>query len=407
MTPLLNPQPLPPMESGEPVLDFAIRREVPDFSLDVRLHLAHPGITVLFGPSGSGKTSLLHILAGLIRPQSGYIRLAGKPIYDARDGIFMPPHRRQIGYVFQEPRLFPHLSVKDNILYAWRRRGRQARSAIAFEDMVTLLGLQNLLTRRPAFLSGGEKQRTAIARALMGNPQLLLMDEPLANLDERLKNELLLYIEALHQKTQIPILYVTHDIEEVFRLADQAVLIERGQLKAAGSLGEIAGGWELASLLPGFEPVSMLPAQRIAGPDTTGLSHFAIPGGELLLPAEAENATRGRLMIRASDISLSLQPVSGISILNQIPVRIAAIDIAPSPPGRDLNAGKSHEAVGPFLYLRLALSAGDGGPDTTSSLLARISRKSVESLALQEGQPVYALIKSAALTRPLFESPIS
>ena len=222
------------------MLEVRAKHRLGVFQLDVELVAPTGGIVALFGRSGAGKTSLVNMLAGLLRPTEGRIALNGTVLFDSAARIDLPPERRRLGYVFQEGRLFPHLDVRGNLLYGFRRVPAAER-AIRLEQIVELLGIGPLLRRRPASLSGGEKQRVAIGRALLANPRLLLMDEPLASLDATRKAEILPFIEQLRDKLRLPIVYVSHDMGEIVRLADTVVLLADGRVTAIGSAEQVLG----------------------------------------------------------------------------------------------------------------------------------------------------------------------
>lgn len=222
------------------MLEVRAKHRLGVFQLDVELVAPTGGIVALFGRSGAGKTSLVNMLAGLLRPTEGRIALNGTVLFDSAARIDLPPERRRLGYVFQEARLFPHLDVRGNLLYGFRRVPAAER-AIRLEQIVELLDIGPLLRRRPGSLSGGEKQRVAIGRALLANPRLLLMDEPLASLDATRKAEILPFIEQLRDKLRLPIVYVSHDMGEIIRLADTVVLLADGRVTAIGSAEQVLG----------------------------------------------------------------------------------------------------------------------------------------------------------------------
>ncbi|KAA5605796.1 molybdenum ABC transporter ATP-binding protein [Roseospira marina] len=355
------------------------------FDLNARFEVPATGVTALFGPSGCGKTTVLRCMAGLTRLNDGVLRI-GADVW--QDGArFVPPHRRPIGYVFQEASLFPHLSVPNNLRYGQRRTRNGARP-VAFDDVVDLLGLARLLDRPTAVLSGGERQRVAIGRALLSQPRLLLMDEPLSALDRFSKDEILPYLETLHDRLDIPVLYVSHDIAEVERLADTLVLMDHGRAEAVGPLSALMADPALPlARLP--EAAEVLDAEVVEHDSAYGLATVAVPGGRLIVPADAGAVgTRHRLRIVANDVSLSRQPPAAAdsSILNVLPVRI----IGAEPTGAHL--------VTVFLLL--------GHDGTGAPLLARITRKSWDMLGLAAGQTVHAMVKGVALVdRPAPEPP--
>ena len=359
------------------MLDFDARWRAGAFSLEATFSTG-AGITALFGRSGAGKTTVLNLIAGLGRPASGRIAVGGRNLYDSSAGIDLPPHRRHVGYVFQEGRLLPHLTVEHNLLYGrfFARRRAGAGAASSFEHTVKLLGIGHLLERRPGALSGGEKQRAAIGRALLAGPSVLLFDEPLASLDTPRKAEILYYIERLRDDVRIPIVYVSHSLDEVVRLADSIVLLSEGRVLGTGSVREMMSRVELRPYLGRHEGGAVIEA-RVAGQDLdSGLARLEFGGGALEIPdVEALIGEQVRVRVRARDVSIALSRPSGLSIRNVLPGTVVELD------------GKE----GPSLDVQLDL----GG----TPLIARITRKSATELGLKPGLPVFALIKSVSIDR--------
>ena len=344
----------------------------PAFSLDVNLQLPACGVTALFGPSGSGKTTLLRCIAGLERAAGGRLVVNGERWQE--DDFFLPVHRRALGYVFQEASLFPHLTVQGNLEYGAKRSRGSNIAAADRNGIVELLGIDHLLGRRVQALSGGERQRVAIARALLAAPKLLLMDEPLAALDRERKREILPYLERLHDELDIPILYVSHAIDEVSRLADHLVLLEQGRAIASGSLAEISTRLDLP-LAHDADASVMIEATVGAHDRDYHLTRFDFPGGCVHAGLrELPLAHPARISIHARDVSIALTPVEDSSILNRLPAVIEAF------------ADARHPA-----HLLVRLDAG-GTP-----LLARITRRSCDQLRLCVGQRIWAQIKTVAL----------
>jgi molybdate transport system ATP-binding protein len=343
------------------------------FRLSARFSAA-PGLTALFGRSGSGKTTLVDIVGGLVKPDRGRVAVDGQVLVDTERGVFVPKHRRRIGYVFQDSRLFPHLSVQRNLLYGrWFNRpvnhAMGGGAAADLASVVELLGIGPLLERQPASLSGGEKQRVAIGRALLAHPQLLLMDEPLASLDEARRAEILPYIERLRDEAGVPILYVSHSVAEVARLATTVVILTEGKVTAVGPVGDIL------SQADSGDAGSVLEAVVDRHDESFQLTVLATPAGELQVPRlSAPVGATVRAFIRGRDVMLSLRPPEEISALNVLAGRIAAI----VPDGAQAE-------------VRLDCN---GAP-----LVARLTAKSVERLSLQPGKPVYAVIKSVSFER--------
>jgi molybdate transport system ATP-binding protein len=331
---------------------------------------AAPGLTALFGRSGSGKTTLVDIVGGLVRPDRGRVAVDGQVLVDTERGVFVPSHRRRIGYVFQDSRLFPHLSVRRNLLYG-RWFNREADSATDLASVVDLLGIGHLLERRPQSLSGGEKQRVAIGRALLAHPQLLLMDEPLAALDEARRAEILPYIERLRDERGVPILYVSHSVGEVARLATTVVILTDGKVTAVGPVADIL------PLADSGDGGSVLDATVARHDEAFQLSVLTSAAGELQVPRlSAPLGAPVRAYIRARDVMLSLKPPEEISALNVLAGRVAAVEAS---------------ANGAQAEVKLDCNG--------AALSARLTAKSVQRLALAPGKPVYAVIKSVSFER--------
>jgi len=341
-----------------------------EFCLDVDLTLPGTGVTVLFGHSGSGKTTLLRCVAGLERPTDGYLAVAGETWQDG--DRLIPTHQRPLGYVFQEASLFPHLSVAANLDFG-AKRSNSGGSKVDRAAILDLLGIGHLLQRRPDGLSGGEKQRVAIARALLTSPRLLLMDEPLAALDQARKNEILPYLDRLHNELSIPILYVTHSVEEASRLADHLVLMEGGQAIASGPFAETFPRLDLP-LQQGADAGAVLVA-TVAAHEADGLTRLAVAGSDLhlILPRRPEAiGSRLRLRVPARDITLTLSRHEDCSALNQLPGTVTGFV---EHDGMALVSLDIHGAL----------------------LLARISGRSRQRLGLEAGKAVWAQVKAMAL----------
>jgi molybdate transport system ATP-binding protein len=352
------------------------RGKLGEFSLDVEFAIPSRGVTALFGHSGCGKTAVLRCVTGLNRMTGSRLIVNGETWQDKTQ--FIPTHRRPLGYVFQEANLFPHLSVKRNLTYGLRRSSTR-EGGPDFDEIVDWLGLQTLLDRSPEKLSGGERQRVAIGRALMSGPEILLMDEPLAALDRFSKNDILPYLERLHDNLAIPVLYVSHDLAEIERLADHIVLMENGRVRAAGALVEVLS--DPALPLARMPDAAVIMEGSVKSYDEEyGLSTMAVSGGTLIVPGRiGETGSTHRLRISASDVGLcrSRTP-EGSSILNGPVARITTSEVA------------NQQQVTVFLKL------GDEG--NGADLLARITRKSWDTLGLEHGDMVHALIKGVALT---------
>ncbi len=341
-----------------------------DFRLEVELELPARGVSGIFGRSGCGKTSLLRAIAGLEPTVVGELRVNGETWQAA--GAFLPPHRRAVGYVFQEPSLFAHLSVRGNLEYGLKRLHR-AQRRVALERAVELLGIESLLDRRPQGLSGGERQRVAIARALAVSPSLLLLDEPLASLDETGKQSILPCLEALHRELDIPVLYVSHARSEIARLADRLVLMEQGRVRACGPVAELFARLDL-SLAREPDTAAVIEARVVAHDERYRVNFLEFPGGRFVVAGEPlpRGETR-RLQVLARDVSITLERQQQTSILNIFPARIEEM--------------AEHGSA----QVTLKLMLGE------VPLLSRITRKSAAELGLRPGLRVYAQIKSVAL----------
>lgn len=345
--------------------------DYPGFALDVDLGLPGRGVTALFGHSGSGKTTFLRIIAGLECAPGGLLSVNGDVWQDS--GRFVPTWQRPLGYVFQEASLFPHLSVQANLQYG-QRRVPAAQRRVSLDQAVFLLDIGHLLARKPDRLSGGERQRVGIARALATSPRLLLMDEPLAALDHALKQEILPYLERLHDELDIPVLYVSHAPDEVARLADHIVVMEGGAVVAAGPLTDTLARLDLPIKL-GEDAGVVLDAIVAARDKEWHLAHMEFAGGRVWVRDQGlpvGHAARVRILAR--DVSLARAPVAGTSILNTLPaVVMERVDDA-------------HPAL-----TLVKLRVGE------SPLLARLTRRSAHALELTPGQAIYAQIKAVAL----------
>lgn len=342
---------------------------------ELRIDFEAPaGVTALFGQSGAGKTTVINAVAGLLTPQAGRIVLSGETLFDDKARVNLPVHRRRLGYVFQDGRLFPHLSVRQNLTYGQRFAPRGA-SGPALADVADLLGLTALLDRRPGALSGGEKQRVAFGRALLARPRMLLMDEPLAALDAARKEEILPYLERLRDQSGLPILYVSHSVAEVARLATTVVVLEAGRVARAGPAEQVLSDPAMVRQFGLREAGAVLPAE-IARHYDDGLTELAVSGGRLLLPQMDRPAgTRTRVRILAHDVIVADRPPEGLSALNVLPGTVVTL----------------REGQGPGVIVQIQC-----GEDR---LLARITRRSAEALGLVPGKPVYAVIKTVSIAR--------
>jgi len=371
--------------TADPIIAARFAGQLGAFNIDVAIAAPMLGVTALFGPSGCGKTTILRCIAGLQR-LPGSLSVGGEVWQDDARGIFRAPHERPIGYVFQEASLFAHLSVKANLLFGQKRALKAGtREEIRLADVVDLLGIGHLLDRAPANLSGGERQRVAVGRALLSQPRLLLMDEPLSALDRITKDEILPYFEALHAQLSIPVIYVSHDISEVERLADALVLLEKGCVLATGALSDLEADPSLP-LVHAPEAAVILEGSVASIDETYGLTRLSVPGGSVIVPGRRGpvGAAR-RLRISASDVSFVHEPPTATTILNCLPVRILTVD------------RQDVDGVQMNVVARLEDAQSEGKGDEGARIVARVTRKSQEALGLAPGVRTFAQIKSVAL----------
>jgi molybdate transport system ATP-binding protein len=359
-------------------LRIRLRMPRADFLLDVDLHLSGRGITVLFGPSGSGKTSLLRAVAGLDRPRAALVRLGRDTWQDDEQGTWVPTHQRPLGVVFQEASLFDHLDVMGNLRFGLVRAARSGRGQAALrqglEQAVALLGIDHLLQRRTHTLSGGERQRVAIARALATGPRLLLLDEPLSALDAARRQDILPWLERLRDQAQVPMLYVTHSVEELARLADQVVVLHQGRVQAQGPVSRVMADVK-GPLAQGEDASALLEAVIEERDPEWQLSRARFEGGVLWLrDAGVPIGGAVRLRVLARDVSLAVEEPRGVSVQNIVRVEVESINDGAHPS-----------------QVLVALRCGQ------LRLLSRITRRAAHELALEPGLTVWAMIKAVAV----------
>ncbi len=353
------------------MISVALRHAYPGFALDAAFAVPAAGTTVLFGPSGCGKTTIIAAIAGLLRPDGGRVVVDGVTLCDVAAGISVAVERRRLGVVFQESRLFPHLSVRGNLRFGLRRA---ASGPVRIADIVDLLGLAALLDRRPHSLSGGERQRVAIGRALLSQPRLLLMDEPLASLDAAMKAEILPFLARLRAAMAIPIVYVTHAMDEVARLADHVVLLERGRVRFAGTLEEAAARGDLP--IAQRDDAAAILTLEVAGHDEKRRLS-CLKFGETVLQVPLLVAKTGesvRIRVPAREVILATSYPIGISLHNIVPGTVRAV---------------TEDAARHAALVEIAV-----GP---KCLIARVTPDAVSRLGLRPGIPVLALIKAMAI----------
>ncbi len=351
-------------------LSVRLQHDLPDIRLDLSFD-APPGVTVLFGRSGSGKTTVVNAVAGLLRPKAGRVSVDGWELFDTEKGLWLPPHKRRLGYIFQEGRLFPHLNVRQNLAYGRWFAPRGARRENP-DRVVEMLGIGHLLDRRPAGLSGGEKQRVAIGRALLASPRLILADEPLAALDDARKSEILPYFETLRDEVSVPILYVTHSAAEVARLATSVVALQDGKSVRHGPASEVLSDPSVAPA--GVRAVGAVLQVKVSRHHTDGLTELNAGGTSLYLPHIPHQVGETlRIRIPAQEVILSRTRPVGLSALNILEGTVETI--------------RSGEGPGAIVSVKTPAGA----------VLARITRRSVEALELEPGRPCYAVVKTVAL----------
>lgn len=353
------------------MLKFVCRKKYPDTQIDISFDSSSTLITGLFGRSGSGKTSVINMIAGLTEPDEGVIEAAGRTLYDKSRNINIPAPMRRIGYIFQEGRLFPHMSVEKNLRYGSTRKNKGSLNA-DYGEIVSLLGLENHLSRKPHKLSGGEKQRVAIGRALLSSPDILLMDEPLAALDTARKNELLPFIAKTVQKFRIPTVYVTHSVDELLMLCENAVLLENGHTADRGSVADVVSSGENTGILGLSGRVSVLNAKTVKSEKQAMLT---MSDGTVLLPTDKyKEGTTVRLSIHADDVTLAVSRPEGLS-------------------SRNIIQGTATEIS----------ETGDGGVcvtvDAGVKIYATVTKSAARELNIVRGCKVYAVLKTIALTR--------
>ncbi len=367
-------------------LEFQAQLTRHDFSLNINTVLPERGVTVLFGPSGSGKTTCLRVLAGLEPAATGRVCVAGEVWQDSTTGVFRPVHQRALGYVFQEASLLPHLSVQGNLQFGYQRTP-PAQRRMGWDQALALLGIGHLLARLPHELSGGERQRVAIARALATSPQILLMDEPLAALDAQRKAEILPWLEQLHEQLDIPVVYVTHSMDELARLADHVVLLDAGQVRQSGPVMDLMTRLDLP-LAHGDGAAALIEARICDHVPDDLLCRLEFAGGTLVLPqtrtTPLPTGTQVRVRIQARDVSVSLQKPEQTSVLNILSATV--VDMSEDGPGQVL------------LGLQLG-NAEQGTTINTTRLLSRISQLSARRLCIAPGMALYAQIKGVAMVR--------
>jgi len=359
------------------MLDVQVYKQRGAFTAQVSFYSASAGVTALFGRSGCGKTTTVHMLAGLLRPDRGHIRIGDALLFDAARGIDVPAEERGIGYVFQDARLFPHLSVRENLRYGARRaRGRATH--FRFDDVVELLGLAALLERQPAGLSGGERQRVAIGRALLAQPRVLLLDEPLAAIDVARRGELLPYLEDLRDRLSLPMVFVSHQFEEVLRLADEVVLLQEGAVAAHGDVISMSQSPALRAIVGAESLGAVIDGVTGAIDAASGLAQIRVGSGQLRVEAaELRPAQPVRVQLLARDLILAIAPPSGLSVRNSLAGRITRLE----PDGT--------------AWLVFVDCGG-------VTLMVRVTADARAGLSLQIAQPVWVLIKTVSLRGHVF-----
>jgi len=355
------------------MLSVNVKKRQGAFELNVAFESAAPGLVALFGRSGCGKSTTVNLIAGILRPDTGSIRLNGETLYDARERVNVPVEHRRIGYMFQEPRLFPHLSVLGNLRYGERRAPPAARH-IELDEVSELLGLSEFLGRRTWQLSGGEKRRVALARALLSQPRLLLLDEPLAALDAARREELMPYLARLRDRLSIPMIYVSHEFEEVLRLATHVVLLEAGAVVAQGDIASVSRRPELRAIV-GPEAIGAVLEGEIETVDAAGeLARVRVGDGHLNIEAEGMRpGQRVRVQLLARELIVAIEPPRGLSVRNALRGLV-----------RSIEADDAHSRM---------LEVDIGG----ACLIVRVTAAASHELALSVGRSVWVLVKTVSL----------
>lgn len=364
------------MSDETDIIDVDIECHRGDFHLRTKF-VSEDRVIALFGRSGSGKTSIVECLAGLLKPSSGYIRIAGETLFDASKKIHVRPEKRRIGYVFQDARLFPHMRVRGNLTYGMNLLNSNERRH-APDEIAEMLGIEKLMDRLPATLSGGERQRVAIGRALLASPNLLLMDEPLASLDNERKSEIMPFIENLRDQLGVPIVYVSHAIEEVVRLADTMVVLADGKTLATGDVEDIMSRLDLRPHTGRFEAGAVINVWVIGHDDPNMLTELGFGAGSIWVPKlEFARGTPLRLRLRARDVSLSLTEPTQSATMNVFQGRVVDIE--------DVSTVRS-----PHVDVLVNIGA---------PIIARIARKALSDLDIKKGDTVFASVKTSAIDR--------
>lgn len=363
------------------MLLVSLRKRRGEFDLDATFSAPTPGITALFGRSGCGKSTLISLIAGLLDPDSGRVMLGDDALVDCDRELYVDARHRRIGVVFQDSRLFPHLDVRGNLRYGAKRVPRGTPEHMKFDEVVTLLGLEKLLERRPHELSGGEKQRVALGRALLSQPRLLLLDEPLASLDMARREEVLPYLERLRDTLALPIVYVSHQFDEVLRLATRVVLLDAGRVVADGDIASVSRDPGLRAIV-GAESVGAVVAGSVERVDAAGLAMLRVGDAELTVEVDASVGQRIQIQVLARDVIIATEPPRGLSVRNVVPARV--VSVTP-------DSGRA---------VLVELDIG-----RTTTLLARITERASLELALAPDKQVWALIKAVSLRGHAFSVP--
>ena len=363
------------------MLRVQLRKRRGDFSLEVDFHAPVPGVTALFGRSGCGKSTLISLIAGLLSPDEGRVQIGEDVLVDSGRQYELDARHRRIGVVFQDARLFPHFSVLGNLQYGARRLPRGAPTPIGFDDVVSMLGLGAMLRRRPQELSGGEKQRVALGRALLAQPRLLLLDEPLASLDLARREDVLPYLEKLRDALAIPIVYVSHQFDEVLRLATRVVLLENGRVLVDDDLAAVSRHPALRQIV-GPDAVGAVLTGLVERMDDAGLTVLRVGAAEFVVDEPAPPGQRIQIQVLARDVIVAVVRPSGLSVRNVVAARVLAVT----------------PDVGRAVLVELDV----GG---SATLLARVTSHASQELKLAPGIPVWALIKAVSLRGHVFNAP--